>query len=69
MTTSVDTQTTVAGWLDDFRACLAGAHGSAWRARAEREVRSTSTALASDAQRAASWRRTREEIIGSSTAA
>ncbi|MDF1603503.1 hypothetical protein [Nocardioides sp. YIM 152315] len=65
MTTSVDTQTSVAHWLDDFRACLAGTHGPAWRARAERELRSTSTALASDRQRAASWRRTREEIIGS----
>lgn len=68
MTTSVDPQTSVAGWLDDFRACLAGAHGAAWRARAERELRSTSTALASDHQRAASWQRTREEIIGSSAA-
>jgi hypothetical protein len=68
MTISVDIQTSVAGWLDDFRACLAGAHGPAWRARAEQELRATSTALASDRQRAASWRRTREEIIGVSAA-
>ena len=64
MTTSaLETDTWVAGWLDDFRACLAGAHGYAWRSRAEQEVRATSTALASDRQRAASWRRAREEIL------
>ena len=68
MATSVDPQAEVAAWLDDFRACLAGAHGPAWRARAERELRLTSTATTSDRQRAASWRRTREEILGSSVA-
>lgn len=64
MATPVDDQAAGAGWLDDFRLCLAGFHGAAWRARAERELRSTSTALASDRERAAAWRRTREEIIG-----
>ncbi|MFC7494342.1 MULTISPECIES: hypothetical protein [unclassified Nocardioides] len=68
MTISVETQTSIAAWLDDFRACLTGTHGAAWRARAEQELRSTSTALASDVQRAASWRRTREEILGSTAA-
>ncbi|MBZ5741339.1 hypothetical protein [Nocardioides mangrovi] len=69
MTTSVDTQDWVAGWLEDFRACLAGTHGHAWRASAERELRTHSTALVSDRQRATSWRRTREAILGSSDAA
>lgn len=68
MTLPGDSHASVTRWLDDFRACLTGAHGPAWRARAEQELRSTSTAGASDRQRAASWRRTREEIIGSSVA-
>ncbi|WP_028642740.1 hypothetical protein [Nocardioides sp. URHA0020] len=68
MTASVDTETWVAGWLDDFRLCLHGAHGAAWRARAEQELRMTNSALASDRQRAASWRRTREEVTGDSAA-
>ncbi len=68
MTASVDSPTSIAGWLDDFRACLSGEHGPAWRTRAERELRSASTALASDWQRAASWRRTREEVLGSTAA-
>ena len=68
MTTSVDTEAWVAGWLDDFRLCLHGAHGTAWRARAEQELRSTRTAVTSDRQRAASWRRTREDVLGESAA-
>ena len=68
MTTPVDSESRVAAWLDDFRACLAGTHGYAWRSRAERELRTHSTALVTDRQRAASWRRTREEILSSSVA-
>jgi hypothetical protein len=68
MTITDDTQDWIAGWLEDFRACLAGTHGYAWRSRAEQELRTRSTALVSDAQRAASWRRTREEILGVSAA-
>lgn len=68
MTDPVDPEAWVAGWLDDFRLCLHGAHGAAWRARAEQELRSTSTAATSDRQRAASWRRTREEVTGTSAA-
>ncbi|MFC6042801.1 hypothetical protein ACFP8W_05500 [Nocardioides hankookensis] len=68
MTNSADPETWVAGWLDDFRLCLHGAHGTAWRARAEQELRTTNSALASDRQRAAAWRRTREEILGVSAA-
>jgi hypothetical protein len=68
MTTSVDTETWVAGWLDDFRLCLHGAHGAAWRARAEQELRTTATAATTDRQRAASWSRTRIEILGSPAA-
>jgi hypothetical protein len=68
MTTSVDLESWVVDWLDDFRLCLHGAHGAAWRARAEQELRAMGTALASDRQRAASWRRTREEIVGVSAA-
>jgi hypothetical protein len=69
MTTSPDTETWVEGWLDDFRACLAGTHGYAWRSHAERELRENSTAVVSDRQRAASWRRAREEVLGASPAA
>jgi hypothetical protein len=69
MTTSADPDAWVAVWLDDFRLCLHGAHGAAWRTRAELELRTTSSALATDRQRAASWRRTREEAAGSSSAA
>jgi hypothetical protein len=58
----------VADWLEDFRLCLHGAHGAAWRARAEQELRMRDTALASNRLRAASWRRTREEIIGTTAA-
>jgi hypothetical protein len=58
----------VQAWLDDFRACLDGAHGGAWRSRAEQELRQSSSALSSDRQRAASWRRTREDVLGSSAA-
>jgi hypothetical protein len=68
MTPSVDSEAWVAGWLDDFRLSLQGAHGAAWRARAEQELRTTNSALASDRQRATSWRRTREEILGDSAA-
>jgi len=64
MTTSVDIEPWVAGWLEDFRACLAGTHGYAWRSHAERELRANSTALVSDRQRAASWRHVREEVLG-----
>lgn len=63
MTTHREIDDSLAAWLDDFRACLAGAHGYAWRSRAEQELRSTSTALATDRQRASSWRRAREEIL------
>lgn len=63
MTPNRENDNSLAAWLDDFRACLAGAHGYAWRSRAEQELRSTSTALASDRQRATSWRRTRQEIL------
>ena len=69
MTRSVDTEGWVAGWLEDFRSCLAGAHGYAWRSHAEQELRSNSSALVTDRQRAASWRGIREEILGSSPAA
>jgi hypothetical protein len=68
MTTPDDTDTWVAGWLDDFRLCLHGAHGTAWRARAEQELRSTSSAATGDRQRATSWARTRIEILGPSAA-
>jgi len=68
MTTSVDTEAWVAGWLDDFRLCLHGAHGAAWRARAEQELRSTATAATTDRQRAASWSRIRIEVLGSPAA-
>ena len=68
MDTPDDTDTWVAGWLDDFRLCLHGAHGIAWRARAEQELRSTSSAATSDRQRATSWARTRIEILGPSAA-
>ena len=73
MTTSstelTQTETWVAQWLEDFRTCLSGTHGHAWRASAERELRTHSTALVSDRQRAISWRRTREAILGSTDAA
>lgn len=68
MTTSDDTTNWVDGWLEDFRSCLAGTHGHAWRARAERELRTNSPALVSDHQRAAAWRRVREEILGTTAA-
>ncbi|GAA4734055.1 hypothetical protein GCM10023350_17060 [Nocardioides endophyticus] len=68
MTTPVDTEAWVAGWLDDFRLCLHGAHGAAWRARAEQELRSASTVATSDRQRASSWARTRIEVLGESAA-
>lgn len=63
MTTPLDRTSWVAGWLDDFRACLDGTHGYAWRSRAEQELRTHSTAQGTDRQRAAAWRRTREEIL------
>lgn len=68
MDTSVDTETWVAGWLDDFRLCLHGAHGAAWRARAEQELRSAGTVATSDRLRASAWARTRIEILGDSAA-
>jgi hypothetical protein len=68
MDTPVDTETWVAGWLDDFRLCLHGAHGAAWRARAEQELRSASTVATSDRQLASSWARTRIEVLGGSAA-
>lgn len=53
-------------WLADFRACLRGEHGGAWRSRAECEVRAqnagASTAI-SMAAVAASWRRVRAEFF------
>ena len=58
----------VADWLEDFRLCLHGAHGAAWRARAEQELRTRDTAVASNQLRAAAWRRTREEITGPTAA-
>jgi hypothetical protein len=68
MDTPADTETWVAGWLDDFRLCLHGAHGAAWRARAEQELRSASTVATSDRLRASSWARTRIEVLGGSAA-
>jgi hypothetical protein len=68
MDTSVDTTTWVAGWLDDFRLCLHGAHGAAWRARAEQELRTASTVPTGDRLRASSWARTRIEVLGESAA-
>jgi hypothetical protein len=68
MDTSVDTETWVAGWLDDFRLCLHGAHGAAWRARAEQELRAASTVATGDRLRATSWARTRIEVLGDSAA-
>jgi hypothetical protein len=56
-------------WLDDFRACLDGAHGNAWRSRAEQELRRSSSALCTDRQRAAGWRRVREDVVGGPSAA
>jgi hypothetical protein len=53
----------VQAWLDDFRSCLDGAYGGAWRSRAEQELRQTSSTLCSDRQRAASWRRTRADVL------
>lgn len=58
----------VQAWLGDFRDCLDGVHGGAWRSRAEQELRQSSSALCSDRQRAASWRRTREDVLGTSAA-
>lgn len=68
MTISVDADTWVEAWLEDFRACLAGVHGNAWRSHAEQELRTNSSALVSDRQRAATWRRTREEVLGTPAA-
>jgi hypothetical protein len=68
MSISVDIEPWVAGWLEDFRACLSGTYGYAWRSHAERELRENSTALVSDRQRAASWRQAREAVLGSPAA-
>ena len=68
MTAPVTAENWVETWLDDFRACLSGEHGGAWRSRAEQELRARSSALVSDLQRAASWRGAREEVLGSSAA-
>lgn len=68
MTTTDSGESWVQTWLGDFRACLDGHHGGAWRSRAEQELRESSSALCSDRQRAASWRRTREDVLGSTAA-
>ena len=68
MTSSVDTHAWVAGWLDDFRACRSGAHGAAWRARAEQELRTAGPAQVSDHARASTWARIRLEFLGSDVA-
>lgn len=68
MTTTDSGDGWVQAWLDDFRACLAGAYGGAWRSRAEQELRASNSALCSDRQRAASWRRAREDVLGSPAA-
>jgi len=68
MTTTDSGASWVTTWLDDFRACLDGAYGGAWRSRAEQELRATSSALCSDRQRATSWRRTREDVLGTPAA-
>lgn len=66
--TSVEAHDWVAHWLLDFRACLSGTHGLAWRSRAEQEVRVQHGTPVGDRQRAATWRRTREEILGATVA-
>jgi hypothetical protein len=68
MITTDSSESWVQAWLGDFRDCLGGAHGGAWRSRAEQELRKTCSALCSDRQRAASWRRTREDVHGATAA-
>jgi hypothetical protein len=56
-------------WLADIRACLRGEYGSAWRSRAECEVRSKNSSAGGAIHLAAiatSWRQVREEFVAAS---
>jgi hypothetical protein len=69
MTALTSDTDSVRTWVTDFRACLRGEHGSAWRSRAECEVRAQNSGTNTPIHVAAlarSWRRVREEFVNSS---
>jgi len=69
MTALTSDTDSVRTWLADFRACLRGEHGNAWRSRAECEVRAQNSGTIKPVHVAAlarSWRRVREEFVSSS---